>query len=103
MEVGVPAFRKIFSVMKNVFREMELFSITGDLCGVYFYRQTIKLTENKTEAELRKLAFKAANVDLVNGIDLAFSPSSCCIMSKFMFRSTVLMVKNPAQSVSTTG
>lgn len=80
MEVGVPAFRKIFSVVKNVFREIELLFVTGDLCGIYAFRQAIKISQNQRETEVRKLAFQPPNVDLVKGPDLAFSPISGWIM-----------------------
>lgn len=49
--MGVSTFRKILSAMRNIFREIELFSITVDLCGVYTFRQITKPTGKVREAE----------------------------------------------------
>lgn len=80
IEVGVSAFKKILSVIKNVFREIDLFFVSGDLCGVYAFRQAIKISENQRVTEVRKLAFQPPNVKLVKGPGLAFSLSSGWMM-----------------------
>lgn len=66
--------------MKNMFREIDLLFVTGDLCGVCAFRQANKISQNQRETEVRKLAFQPPNADLEKGPDLAFSPSSGWIM-----------------------